>query len=43
MNTLPYEITQPEDIADVVAWVSSDEAKYITGTQVPVDFGNLNR
>lgn len=43
MNTLPYAIMQPEDVADVVAWVSSDEAKYITGAQVPVDFGNLNR
>lgn len=42
-NTLPYAIAQPEEIADVVAWVSSDEAKYLTGVQIPVDFGNCNR
>ncbi|WP_024793112.1 mycofactocin-coupled SDR family oxidoreductase [Tomitella biformata] len=42
-NSLPYAISQPEDIADVVLWVSSDEAKYITGAQIPVDFGNCNR
>ncbi|MDG3012025.1 mycofactocin-coupled SDR family oxidoreductase [Rhodococcus sp. D2-41] len=43
MNSLPYAIAQPEDIAGVVAWVCSDEAQYLTGVQVPVDFGNLNR
>ncbi|QDQ97853.1 mycofactocin-coupled SDR family oxidoreductase [Tomitella fengzijianii] len=43
MNSLPYAITQPEEIADVVAWVCSDEAKYMTGVQVPIDIGNLNR
>ncbi len=43
MNSLPYAIAQPEEIADVVAWVCSDEAKYMTGVQVPVDIGNLNR
>ncbi len=43
MNTLPYAIAQPEEIAAVVAWVCSDEAKYLTGVEVPVDFGNLNR
>ncbi|SEM02316.1 mycofactocin-coupled SDR family oxidoreductase [Rhodococcus maanshanensis] len=43
MNTLPHPITQPEDIASAVAWVCSDEARYITGAQIPVDLGNLNR
>ncbi|AHK29667.1 2-hydroxycyclohexanecarboxyl-CoA dehydrogenase [Rhodococcus opacus PD630] len=42
-NSLPYRITQPEDVAAVVAWVCSDEAKYITGAQIPVDLGNLIR
>ncbi|MDN5758136.1 MAG: mycofactocin-coupled SDR family oxidoreductase [Tomitella sp.] len=43
MNSLPYAITASSDIADVVAWLCSDEAKYMTGVQVPIDMGNLNR
>ncbi|NKY54468.1 mycofactocin-coupled SDR family oxidoreductase [Nocardia vermiculata] len=43
MNTLPQPSAQPEDIAAAVAWVCSDEARYITGAQIPVDLGNLNR
>lgn len=43
MNTLPFAISQPGEIADVVAWICSDEAKYMTGVQVPIDIGNLNR
>lgn len=43
MNSLPYAITQADEIADVVAWLCSDEAKYLTGVQVPIDIGNLNR
>ncbi len=43
MNTLPYEILEPQDVADVVAWLCSDEAKYMTGVRLPVDFGNSNR
>jgi len=43
MNSLPYEMMEPEAIAHVVAWLCSDEAKYMTGAQIPVDMGNLNR
>lgn len=43
MNSLPYEILQAEDVASVVAWMCSDEAKYMTGAQVPIDLGNLIR
>jgi NAD(P)-dependent dehydrogenase (short-subunit alcohol dehydrogenase family) len=33
-------IGQPEDIADVVAFVASDEARWITGASIPVDGGS---
>ena len=38
-NALPIEILQPENIADAVAWLVSDEAAYITGVQLPLDAG----
>lgn len=38
-NALPIEILQPEDIANAVAWLVSDEAHYITGIQFPLDAG----
>lgn len=38
-NALPVPILQPEDIAGAVAWLVSDEAKYITGISLPVDAG----
>ena len=38
-NALPIPILQPEDIANAVAWLVSDEAKYITGIQLPLDAG----
>lgn len=43
MNSLPYFMMEPEDVSNVVAFLASDESKYITGAQVPVDMGNLNR
>jgi SDR family mycofactocin-dependent oxidoreductase len=38
-NALPIPILQPENIADAVAWLVSDEASYITGIQLPLDAG----
>ena len=38
-NALPIEILQPEDIANAVAWLVSDEAKFITGVALPLDAG----
>ncbi len=43
MNALPVEIMQPEDVAAVVAFLASDESKYMTGGQIRVDCGKLNR
>ncbi|MFC6012228.1 mycofactocin-coupled SDR family oxidoreductase [Nocardia lasii] len=43
MNALPSYICQPEEIAAAVVWLCSDEASQITGAQIPIDMGNLNR
>lgn len=43
MSTLPFQMMEPEDVAGLVSWLVSDEAKYLTGCQVPIDFGLLNR
>ena len=42
-NAMPVEAVDPEDIANAAAWLASDEARYITGTVLPVDAGNVNR
>lgn len=39
INTLPVTITQPEDVADAVLFLASDEAKYVTGLEMKVDAG----
>lgn len=38
-NALPVALLEPEEIANAVAFLVSDEAKYITGVQFPVDAG----
>jgi len=30
---------EPEEVAAVVRWIASDEAKYISGAVIPVDGG----
>ena len=42
-NALPVSVLQPEDIANAVAWLVSDQARYITGITLPVDAGYLNK
>ncbi|WP_218045358.1 mycofactocin-coupled SDR family oxidoreductase [[Mycobacterium] fortunisiensis] len=42
-NALPVDVAQPEDIAEAVAWLVSDAARYVTGITVPVDAGYLNK
>ena len=43
MNTLPHMFMKPEDIASSVAFLASDESRYMTGSQVVVDMGNTAR
>jgi SDR family mycofactocin-dependent oxidoreductase len=38
-NALPIPVLAPEDIAGAVAWLVSDEAKFITGVAWPLDAG----
>ena len=38
-NLLDVEILQPSDISDAVAFLVSDKAKWITGTEIKVDAG----
>ena len=42
-NALPVEVLQPQDIANAVAWLVSDEARYVTGVTLPVDAGLVNK
>jgi SDR family mycofactocin-dependent oxidoreductase len=36
---LPIPWTEPEDIANAVLWLASDEGRYVTGICLPVDAG----
>ncbi|HZE18328.1 MAG TPA: mycofactocin-coupled SDR family oxidoreductase [Mycobacterium sp.] len=42
-NALPVQVLQPDDIANAVAWLVSDQARYVTGITLPVDAGFLNK
>ena len=43
MNTLPYMDMPPDSVSNMVAYLASDESRYMTGAQIPIDFGTLNR
>ncbi|MGW7542317.1 mycofactocin-coupled SDR family oxidoreductase [Streptomyces sp. NPDC054770] len=38
-NALPIDILQPEDVANAVAYLVSEQARFITGIQWPLDAG----
>ncbi len=39
MNALPIPWVQPSDISNAVAFLVSDEARYVTGVALPIDAG----
>ena len=36
---MKVNFVEPEDISNAILWLVSDEARYITGTQLRVDAG----
>ncbi|MGW0183214.1 mycofactocin-coupled SDR family oxidoreductase [Nocardia sp. NPDC003345] len=42
-NAMPVDLVEPLDVSNAIAWLVSDDARYITGTVVPVDAGQLNK
>jgi SDR family mycofactocin-dependent oxidoreductase len=43
VNALPVELLEPEDISNAVAFLVSDQARYITGVMLPIDAGFCNK
>jgi NAD(P)-dependent dehydrogenase (short-subunit alcohol dehydrogenase family) len=39
-NAMPVEVIAPSDVTDAVLWLLSDEARYVTGTALPIDAGS---
>ena len=39
LHALPVTYVQPVDISNALLWLSSDEARYVTGVMIPVDAG----
>lgn len=42
-NALPVDMVESTDIAGAVAWLVSDDARYVTGITLAVDAGFLNK
>lgn len=42
-QVLPTNWLEPRDVSEVVAWLASDAARFITGTAIPVDGGQIGR
>jgi SDR family mycofactocin-dependent oxidoreductase len=43
MQVLPTDWLEPRDVSEVIRWLVSDEARYLTGIAVPVDAGQIGR
>jgi SDR family mycofactocin-dependent oxidoreductase len=42
-NAMPVDMVEAIDVSNAIAWLVSDDARYVTGTVVPVDAGSLNK
>lgn len=42
-NALPVNLVEPIDISNAIAWLVSDDARYVTGVTLPVDAGFTNK
>jgi SDR family mycofactocin-dependent oxidoreductase len=39
LHALPVSAVEPVDISNAIVWLASDEARYVTGTEIKVDAG----
>ncbi|WP_018636427.1 mycofactocin-coupled SDR family oxidoreductase [Parafrankia elaeagni] len=42
-NAMPVDAVDPVDVSNAILWLVSEDARYVTGTVVPVDAGQLNK
>jgi SDR family mycofactocin-dependent oxidoreductase len=42
-NALPVDMVEAVDISNAIAWLVSDDARYVTGVALPVDAGFTNK
>jgi (+)-trans-carveol dehydrogenase len=43
MHALPVPWLEPVDVSNAVLWLSSEEARYVTGVVLPIDAGWINK
>ncbi|WP_026342554.1 mycofactocin-coupled SDR family oxidoreductase [Nocardia sp. BMG111209] len=42
-NAMPVDLVEPADVSNAIVWLVSDDARYVTGSVIPVDAGQLNK
>lgn len=40
-RAMPVDRIDPSDVTNAIIWLASDQAKYVTGTKLPIDAGTL--
>jgi SDR family mycofactocin-dependent oxidoreductase len=43
VNAMPVDMIEAIDVSNAILWLVSDAARYVTGSVIPVDAGNINR